>query len=157
MISYTQKAKICEQKENNNWTRNANCLIQRLSLLVEGKFGAILSTAIRKRTKVPHRDRMRRIAVQTLGNEIRTFRQRKSDERDIARQMVALRLSVGIDLDTALLAGGKEKTRMILRLERRLEQERLRGMRRHWSYDLNRHISLKQALDLLRAPGNPRK
>jgi hypothetical protein len=31
-------------------------------------------------------------------------------------------------------------------------------MRRHWSYDLNRHIALKQALDLLRErqPGQKR-
>jgi len=31
-----------------------------------------------------------------------------------------------------------------------IERERLRGVRKHWSYDLNRHISLKQALDRLR-------
>ena len=32
-----------------------------------------------------------------------------------------------------------------------MERERLRGMRRHWSYDLNRHIALKQVLDKLRS------
>ena len=31
-----------------------------------------------------------------------------------------------------------------------IERERQRGMRKHWSYDLNRHIALKQALDRLR-------
>ena len=35
-------------------------------------------------------------------------------------------------------------------LERMIERERQRGMRKHWSYDLNRHIALKQALDSLR-------
>ena len=40
--------------------------------------------------------------------------------------------------------------RTIKRIERLLERERLRGGRRHWSYDLNRHIALKQALDRLR-------
>ena len=39
--------------------------------------------------------------------------------------------------------------RTIKRIERLLERERLRGGRRHWSYDLNRHIALKQALDRL--------
>ena len=42
-----------------------------------------------------------------------------------------------------------EQARIILSLERAIERERLRGMRRHWSYDLNRHIALKQALDSL--------
>jgi hypothetical protein len=36
-----------------------------------------------------------------------------------------------------------------------IERERQRGMRKHWSYDLNRHIALKQALDALR-PAAPR-
>jgi hypothetical protein len=31
-----------------------------------------------------------------------------------------------------------------------IERERQRGIRKHWSYDLNRHIALKQALDKLR-------
>ena len=38
----------------------------------------------------------------------------------------------------------------IVQLRRRIERERLRGALGHWTYDLNRHISMKQALDRLR-------
>ena len=34
-------------------------------------------------------------------------------------------------------------------LDRRLVRERNKGVARHWSYDLNRHIALKQARDLI--------
>ena len=36
-------------------------------------------------------------------------------------------------------------------LENRLARERSKGVARHWSYDLNRHIALKAARDRLRA------
>jgi hypothetical protein len=39
----------------------------------------------------------------------------------------------------------------VIRLERLLERERLRGCARHWTYDLNRHIALGEALGQLRA------
>src|SRR5690606_18641564 len=71
-------------------------------------------------------------------------------EHAYARQLVALSLCAGIDMKTALEAEPSERRRLLLRLERRIERERLRGVRRHWAYDLNRHISLKQALDVLR-------
>ena len=89
--------------------------------------------------------------MHTLHDEIRAFRQRRSGEHDHARQLMALQLCAGMDMEKALEADGAEQERIILRLQRLLERERLRGMRRHWSYDLNRHISLKQALDLFRA------
>jgi len=34
---------------------------------------------------------------------------------------------------------------------RLIERERQKGVIGHWSYDLNRHIALKQALDRLKA------
>lgn len=67
-----------------------------------------------------------------------------------ARQTAALFLVAGIDLAEAITSTGEARQRLRMRLERMIERERLRGMRRHWSYDLNRHISLKQALDRLR-------
>lgn len=33
------------------------------------------------------------------------------------------------------------------RVDRMLERERLKGLRGHWSYDLNRHIALKRLRD----------
>lgn len=64
--------------------------------------------------------------------------------------MVAFRLATGEDLD--IVAGADERTRanMVARLLRLVERERLRGARRHWAYDLNRHIALAQALSALR-------
>ena len=65
-------------------------------------------------------------------------------------QRAALLLAAGIDIGAALAAPPSKRGGLIARLERLIERERLRGLRRHWSYDLNRHISLKQALDRLR-------
>jgi hypothetical protein len=67
-----------------------------------------------------------------------------------ARQIAAMQLACGIDLSAALAAGTEMKARLVRRVERVIERERLKGMRRHWSYDLNRHIALKQVLDRLR-------
>jgi hypothetical protein len=67
-----------------------------------------------------------------------------------AGQRVALRLLCGLDLEDAMTSGKQEKLRLIERVGRLLERERLKGLRRHWSYDLNRHIALKQARDRLR-------
>lgn len=40
---------------------------------------------------------------------------------------------------------------IIRRLERALRAERRRGMAGHWTYDLNRHLALKQAVAAERA------
>lgn len=82
-----------------------------------------------------------------LREETRAFKARKRRETDEARQTVAFFLACGIDLAAALAAGDEERARTRRRLVRLIERERLRGIRRHWSYDLNRHIALKQALD----------
>ena len=88
--------------------------------------------------------------MERLCSEIGAFARRRDEEHGRARQTAALFLAAGVDLADALTASPVERTRLLLRLERLIERERLRGMRRHWSYDLNRHISLKQALDRLR-------
>lgn len=82
--------------------------------------------------------------------EIRAFKARKSAFEAEARQLVALRLISGVDMPAALAAGPIEAIGIIKRVERLIERERLKGLRRHWAYDLNRHIALKQALDQLR-------
>ena len=84
-----------------------------------------------------------------IRSEFSRFQARKSSETAFAGQLAALQLVCGIDLSSALAAGPEEKARLQHRLRRAIERERLRGMRRHWSYDLNRHIALKQALDRL--------
>ena len=70
--------------------------------------------------------------------------------------MWRFRLLCGIDLSDALAAKPGEAIEIIKRVERLIERERLKGLRRHWAYDLNRHIALKQALEHLRqAHGHP--
>ena len=45
----------------------------------------------------------------------------------------------------------RAKSHICRRLKRLIERERLKGVKGHWSYDLNRHIGLKQALDTLKS------
>ncbi len=87
----------------------------------------------------------------TLQNQISAFRRDKLDRAQRAREIAALQLLTGIDLEQALTAGVQGRTHLLLRLHRLLERERQRGIRQHWSYNLDRHIALKQALDRLRA------
>ncbi len=82
--------------------------------------------------------------IATTG--FKTWRMREQE----ARQEAAFFLACGIDLGAALRSKGGERDLMVRRLERLIERERLKGWRRHWSYDLNRHIALKQALDRIR-------
>ena len=86
-----------------------------------------------------------------LEDEAKVFEIEKREEIEEARQLAAVSLLCGTDLRVALEAGRSQKTALILKLERIIERERLKGARLHWSYDLNRHIALKQALDRLRA------
>jgi hypothetical protein len=85
-----------------------------------------------------------------LAKEINDYRQEKKRLTAEARQRAALFLSCGIDLPDALSASVAEQDRIMVRLQRLIERERIKGARRHWSYDLNRHIALKQALDRMR-------
>lgn len=84
-----------------------------------------------------------------LEHETNIFASQKLADTAEAAQRVALRLLGGIDLSAALEAGQEERTKLIERVERLINRERIKGLRRHWSYDLNRHIALKQALDRL--------
>ena len=82
--------------------------------------------------------------------EIDSFRERKKAETLEARQIAAFQLACGFDLSAALTAAPSEAAGYVAKLTRLIERERLRGMRRHWSYDLNRHIALKQVLERMR-------
>ena len=84
-------------------------------------------------------------------DDAKGFAARREDEIAEARQLAALSLTCGMDLRSALEAPRSAMAALIRKLEHAIERERLRGMRRHWSYDLNRHIALKQVLDKLRA------
>jgi hypothetical protein len=85
-----------------------------------------------------------------LSHEAILFALRSEERSRQARQIAAFRLLAGIDLEEALAAEGEGRARVIARIERLLRRERHKGASRHWSYDLNRHIALKQALDRLR-------
>lgn len=85
-----------------------------------------------------------------LRGQIDAFLEARRSEAALARQRAALQIACHFDLSSALAAPPAQREKLVLRLERSIERERQRGMRRHWSYDLNRHIALKQALDTLR-------
>ncbi|MBP0438878.1 cytoplasmic protein [Tianweitania sediminis] len=85
----------------------------------------------------------------TIINERTQFLMAKQSWSEHARQTAALSLLCGINLEKALTSSPKDRERLVTRLRRYLERERLRGAQRHWCYDLNRHIALKQAMDRL--------
>lgn len=89
--------------------------------------------------------------MNTLRQEIAAFLEQKQSRVAEARQMAALQIACHFDLAKAIAAEPATRAMIVLKLERMIERERQRGMRKHWSYDLNRHIALKQALDGLRA------
>lgn len=91
----------------------------------------------------------------TLKEDAAAFVRAKTETVQRAGQTAALFIMAGIDLADAMRADPTERARIVSKLERMIERERLRGARRHWSYDLNRHIALKQALDKL-DPSRPK-
>ena len=91
-----------------------------------------------------------RALAEKLAGEIDSFLADKERRSAEARQLVALRLVCGIDLGEALTGGREARRRVLLQLGRTIERERLKGARGHWTYDLNRHIALKEVMDRLR-------
>lgn len=85
----------------------------------------------------------------SLSAETSSFVAAKAQFESEQRQLAAVFLSCGMDLQNAFLTAGEERDAVQRRLRRLIERERLRGVGRHWSYDLNRHIALKQAYDRL--------
>lgn len=91
--------------------------------------------------------------MSSVQEEILEFQRNQLLRAAEARQRAALQILCGIDLGQALGADAEERGRIVARLTRRLRRERQRGLAGHWSYDLNRHIALKQALDRLTGHG----
>lgn len=89
------------------------------------------------------------MAEMDIQREAAAFRTSVETRQAEARQIAALQLACGMDLASALSSDPETLGPVVKRLERAIERERLRGLRRHWSYDLNRHIALKEVLDRL--------
>ncbi|WP_292893198.1 MULTISPECIES: cytoplasmic protein [unclassified Nitratireductor] len=87
----------------------------------------------------------------TVKMESIAFLQAKRKRYEDARQTAALFLVGGLDLEEAQNSSGPERDNVLRRLKRLIERERLKGVRNHWSYDLNRHIALSQAFKRLTA------
>lgn len=84
-----------------------------------------------------------------LRKACKEFIATRNEEKLGAMQRAALQIIAGIDMDTLLNASKDKKNQAETKLIRLIERERLKGIKGHWSYDLNRHIALKQALDRL--------
>lgn len=82
-----------------------------------------------------------------LQQEIAAFRSRRRDEGACSAQRAALQILCGIDIEEVLEGSSETKRAARAHIARLIEKERLKGVHGHWSYDLNRHIALKQALD----------
>jgi len=93
--------------------------------------------------------------MRSLNEQAQAFGQQKRQHARHAGQLAALQILCGIDLGEASVSEGAARTKLLDRIERLLERERLRGLRRHWNYDLNRHIARKKARDQLRSNGKP--
>lgn len=89
------------------------------------------------------------MAEMDIERDAVAFRASIATRQAEARQIAALQLACGMDLADALSSDPETLGPVVKRLERAIERERLRGLRRHWSYDLNRHIALKEVLDRL--------
>jgi hypothetical protein len=89
--------------------------------------------------------------MNAIDQEISAFRRRAAERLEESRMRVALQLACGIDLDAATAADPVQRRSLAAALDRRIERERLKGLARHWSYDLNRHIALKRAAERLRS------
>ena len=82
-----------------------------------------------------------------LHGEIREFLESRRHATHEAAQRAALQIVCGLDLG-AVLGGSRDlRQKALAKTERMVKRERHRGALRHWSYDLNRHIALKQVCD----------
>jgi len=89
------------------------------------------------------------IMEMALKSAARTFLSARAEEQMQAVQRAALQIIAGIDFDRLMSASTEEKETAKSKLCRLIERERLKGLNGHWSYDLNRHIAFKQALNRL--------
>lgn len=90
-----------------------------------------------------------------LKGEVAAYLAAKDNRTIESSQIAALQIACHIDLSMALESDAATRARIVVDLRRKIERERLRGTRGHWSYDINRHIALKQALERLTLPEDP--
>jgi hypothetical protein len=92
----------------------------------------------RRRSRTP-RNRQREAAIRTVGQAIRAGASSYNRMRDLP---ALIRLD---PFGSQLLEGKREVEAIVARLERALRGERQKARSGHWTYDLNRHIALRQA------------
>lgn len=85
--------------------------------------------------------------MDNLQQAAKHWRAEGEESARFLRASAALQLMVGLDLKTILAAPLDARRTILPRIKLALRREHLRGIARHWSYDLSRHIALKQALD----------
>ncbi|MGU3574738.1 cytoplasmic protein [Brucellaceae bacterium C25G] len=84
-----------------------------------------------------------------LKQSIAAFKAEKQNLTFHAAQCAAMQIIAHLDMQKIIISPVTEQESTIKKLRRLIERERLKGNAAHWSYDLNRHIALKQALDRL--------
>lgn len=90
-----------------------------------------------------------------LEQEKQIFLNQRVAEQRHATQYAALQICCNIDLHQLMQASISQQKITLIRLNRLIKRERLKGLNKHWSYDLNRHIALQEVRKLLlSATGN---
>lgn len=84
-----------------------------------------------------------------LQHDLTKFLSSRNKAAAEAAQLAALQILCGLDFKKLLNGSAKLKNAALQKISRLIERERLKGLNDHWSYDLNRHIALKQARDTL--------
>jgi hypothetical protein len=99
----------------------------------------------------PNRERQARLARRAIGGIIA----RGIENYDRARHLPLL---IPVGPDEIADQGIEARRKIAARLARALRAERTRGRAGHWTYDLNRHIGLRQAYEAerLRLKAAPR-
>ena len=82
-----------------------------------------------------------------LMREVAAFRRSRDADHQSSRLAACLNGAGIASLADLSSAAPGELARAAKLLKRKIDRERIRGMARHRLYDLNRHISLKRALD----------
>lgn len=91
------------------------------------------------------------MTANAIAIDIAAFRRLRETECARAAQRAALFAACGIDLEEAEGSQGAQRVALRRRIAVKIERERLKGARGHWSYDLDRHIALSRAFKALGA------
>lgn len=81
---------------------------------------------------------------ENLQYERQVFIENRKEDALQAAQSFALQMTCGIDLRQMTTSSTEKKASIAAKLNRLIKRERLKGLNKHWSYDINRHIALKQ-------------